>query len=1355
MQVARKTKQPSYPAERGAPEERGAVLPFSEVSSKADINKIYPHIQALAEEYAVMRNKIIKMRQSVEEQLITMEPARQFADFKKFYMRHVGDDKMDKAIDKFSDLSDAAIDRAAENGNLLPADKEELGRIIADVSGYYRELRDNLEKFSLASVPVAGESESYDEFHLKALEDKISGGKNQLDKCRADYEAISASDYKDSFDENFLDYLFDCKTKIKLLDGMLEYLESAKEEAKEKLAKNGITDEEAERIINKLNERSADVRKNFTHNISKLESGIVALKEGAEAAKIQREKEVEAARAEQAALSARLDEVAGRLKERAKKKFFVVPDGKTAVRWTVERINEMKGGVLNAGMVEQIEKEAQEKILGPEERSDLEHKKMTAKYKGGPSAVAEKLRGEQEKMGLIYKITPRVVAEKMQIDAMTADFERAERYFGKSSGKERELLDNAGTQLSYALQRNDLLNTALDPKTNTPLDEIKTELEEYDKVFLDAVRLNRELLSETKHIVYSDLLKKVVRAVSWVNKGIFSPEQIADIENCSSAVNRSREMSFDEMDEYSARLDEAIARIDAKKREDFQNFEAGLNSKKIEREFEKSGQEPAAKAKFEPPVKKAAVPKQSAETEVEFFGGEVPGLTGEAPAAKKEIKKSIREMLVAEGVINVSPEQILGLFKKEELNFLVKGVSADVTANNDSNRDEFVRALRGAVKERLLADLDKAQREALAETVPLQVYSLMRDAVKAESDKEILRLQSAEAGKLAGAGKAGAKLLANVGLYAGIGVGAGLVIGSGGAAAATAAAAIALSRLAVKRVAESEIFKKQKEAVGSMWGKTVGRLFKKEQPLIDVKKVAEETVKKIASQEIFASVLSNQLRENSSRELTSAIKAYGENKKDAMKQASPETAAKFEQSLDRVSREFYKNAYNYLAMSYAGDNLSEETLSQMALQMTLAIGMHQRGEVAVAGAMAESAQKADMPEDKNWLVEKMEKFLKFRSEGVGAAVFGGSLAYAVAENASVGRVISGALAGAGLGLMAEKRIKKSEKEKPLTAIEKIIFESEKMFAKREADISDNELDKAKQDMALVKASLDNGALDGSEQFSLRNRAKNFVAQVNRLTVERYEARGLSADDLLKDVSKQTMALEKEASKKSKKLFKIFETKNRALVYMGVGAVAGGALGYLGARLADYLRAPKAETIMPAEHDLGAAGHERYARYDTAPLEQHAAPVYGQAETDVIEPEAPPVHEHLAKEVVAPEKIRIAKPPAPPVESGSFDEWFDSATKHIVRPKGMPAEDFETIMKHLPKNNITEEQYHHMIDVYTKAGMPEAEKYIALVEQGKFAQAEKFHNLIDFLDEERDIVVNAAKDRLAGGAGKGL
>ena len=61
----------------------------------------------------------------------------------------------------------------------------------------------------------------------------------------------------------------------------------------------------------------------------------------------------------------------------------------------------------------------------------------------------------------------------------------------------------------------------------------------------------------------------------------------------------------------------------------------------------------------------------------------------------------------------------------------------------------------------------------------------------------------------------------------------------------------------------------------------------------------------------------------------------------------------------------------------------------------------------------------------------------------------------------------------------------------------------------------------------------------------------------------------------------------------------------------------------------------------------------------------------------------------------------------------------------------------------------------MIDVYAKAGMPEAEKYITLVEQGKLVQAEKFYHLVDFLDEERGAVVKAAQDRLAGDAGKGL
>lgn len=1315
MQVAKNIVREQ--SKEKAPEKRSDILPFAEVSSKSDVNKIYPHVQALAEEYEAMKAKIENIHKSMEEQYATMAPVL-IREYKKlFFKRHMDDEKMENAVEAFFDLADTAIAKAGDEGDLLPEDAAEINRILAEVKSYYDDLSGSLKKFRGSPAAETGGSESFEEFHLKTLEADINEGKKQLLKCQADYQEIINSEYKDLFGEDFMDRLYDHKTLIKLLEGMIEFLENTKDAAKSKLAKDGITDEEVERIVKNLTEKSAGVRKHFTSNIARLERGIDTLKEDLEAERVKREKEIEEARAEQEKLSARLDELAGRLKERAKKKFFVVADGKTAVREMLERIKTLKGGVLSADLVGEIEREAQEKIIGPEEKSDLEHEKMTAIYKGGPRRKEEGKRTEQEKMELIYKVAPRVVAEKKQIDEMIGDFEKAEKYFGKTSGKERRLLDETGTQLSYALQRNDFLRDALDPKTNSSLEVMNSELEEYDKVFPGAVKLHDDLLSETKKAAFTDLLKKVVQAMPGVNKNILPTELAINVENCSRAIERDREMSLEEMEEYAAQLDQAIALVGAMKREDMKKSETHLDDKKAKIEIERKAEASAAAAT-------------------------------EAPVAKKEIKKSAREMLAEEGVINISPDQILGLFKKEELDFLVKGVSADVTEGNDSNRDEFIRALRGAVKERLLSDLDKTDREALAESVPLQVYSLLRDAVRAESDKEILRLQTAEAGKLAAAGKVGAKLLANVGLYAGIGVGAGMAIGSGGAAFAVTAIAVPLARKAIKHIGESEIFKKQKEAAGSLWGKSIGRLFKKEQPLVDAKKSTEETVKKVASAELLASILANQMRENSSRELLAAIRAYGENKKEAMRKASPETAAKFEQSLDQVSREFYKNAYNYLAMSHSGENLSEEILSQMALMMTQTIGMHQRGEVAVAGAMAEAEKKADMPEDKNWMVDKVEHFLKFNSEGIGAAVFGGSMAVVVSRSTTTGRVASGVLAGAGLGLMVEKKIKRSEKEKPLAEVEKIISENEKKFVGRESDISDDELDKAKQDMVLVKARLDAGELDGSEQFSLRNRAKNFIAQINRLTVERYEARGLGVDELLKDISRQTQAQEKAMAKTAKKLLKVFGTKNRELVFMLAGGTVGGVLGYLGARLTEYLRAPTAETIMPAEHGLGAAGHERFVDYNITPLEHHAPAVPEQAAEEAIAPKAPPVHEHALRHVAAPEKIVIAKPAALPAEPGSFDEWFDSATKNIIRPKGMPAEDFETIMRHLPKNRITEEQYHHMIDVYTKAGMPEAEKYITLVEQGKIVQAEKLHHLIDFLDEERDIIVRAAKQHLA-------
>ncbi len=1081
-------------------------------------------------------------------------------------------------------------------------------------------------------------TESFEEEGLKSVEKGIASGRDDINRCRESFELIESSVYKELYDEKFLRQLTDFAKRLGVVEGWLNQLEQAKDTIKARIQKETLSDDQVQEMFDNL----SAIKDSVKNNLEALRRGVERVRKDVEKGKEERHK-----------LVGRVEALIDRIEARGQSGFFAGKDMAKVARFMVERLKQMKEKPLDIQSVKLAEKEAEETIFAPEIKSDE----------------------KKEKMDILYFWKRRVLDEKKRIDTMIAEFEIAQDTLRKSSKQIQDRLAKVGKALSAASGRNDLLNQALD-SINTPKEEslvdIKFQLDAYKDEYLAAEKAYDQLSPELAKATLANLQPKIMSVLSAANKNFITASQKTMIEGWQTVFNKGGEFTLEEVNNFSEKLKDVMDSLGEKQREYMSKVEADLKEKALESEFMAKGEKMDLQKKEFIPLKSAKPEARvSAKTEEEFFGEKVFTPAVERKIGRSEVLTSIKDMFEEQGVIDLEPEKILSALTPAELSSLIENVKEDAKEKADSNRDIFERSLRSILNERLLQALDAEKREKISSDVSAQAYSLLKGAVEAEAQKQLAKLQSGEASKLAKAGKIGAKLAANVGLAAGIGIGAGLVIGSGGAAAAVAGASIAFTRLANKAIAKSEIFQAAKEKVSSLWGKTAGKLFKKEKSPFDTDKILEETTNKFINPEIVAAILSNQLRENSSQELLRAVNAYGSAKSEAMHKPSVGSIEKFESSLDDVSKEFYKKSYNYLAMFYKNDNLPEETLAKMALQMTLNLSIYQRNEVKLLETLEADKVKNKLPEEKHWLVGRMEHFMKFRSEGVGSVLFGGALAYAVSETTSAGRVVSGALAGAGLGLMLERKTRKSEEEKLHKVVEDIINRTEKKLFGKDAVILDSELVKAKKDAAYIRAQIDAGVFERNDM--LKNRAENFVVRVNQEMMKTYEAPKFSIDDLLKDVSKHSKLMEKETAKTFKKTSEAFKTKDRALAYMTVGVLVGGAAGYLGARLTQYIRGPKAEEIRLVEAPTEAsrpgfvyAPTEKITPTET-PLEPVSPPTPLEptpAPTEGVEEITMPTEHVRVSRGGAGRSIEQAVEKAPPILSRAHEEAVTKAGEPI-------------------------------------------------------------------------------------------
>jgi hypothetical protein len=1206
-------------------------------SNERELEQSFFKANELFKKYNKDLNWLLSIRESVEEQYPFIAPSL-IKKYKDFINKYPDDSAIIKPFDDLMDIYEHAQDNLDDNGDINLHYKKEIEKAVREVNKITKEIDLLNSLFPREEVAVKEGVETSDQFNFKELNQEVEINRSRVQDLKNSIKQITESDFNKFFNQKFLQRLTNYGIYIGQAEEKLNVLENETQRLAEKIKAGSLSDEEIQSSFIRLSQIADRISKYIDNTQKNIDDFNI---------------DISKQKLETEDLGKKFIELAEKLEAHAKEKFYAVKDGKTKSLELAQKIKQSLEGNITKELLDNLVREAEENIFMPEERSQEQHQKMLYVY---------------EKLPIINKDKEKILS---MLDGLEA-FDIQVRKLGKKAGDE---LEKSKQALSKAYSRNDILQKMLSQVKKITADEIKENLQNYDSEIAEAENNFQAVLPKINKIAKQEIGLKLDWTLNApVNKDLISSNQKAMLEGIKMLLDKSKDLSLEEIADLDDKINKVVEEINEQKK----FFEKGEQESRVrEKEY---AQKPS---RVVAPTKSESMPGiREVEKDLEV-----------APVSPKEIQRGIAEMLAKEGVIDIEPQKILSLFSETEINSLVGAVKKDVLSKTENNREDFNDLFREVLGERILNQLEKSKREQMTEIINEQVYSLLRGAVEAESQKEIAVLQAGKASALGKVGSFAARMAPQLAMAAGIGIGAGLIIGSGGAAAAVAGASIGLVRVLNKKIAKSEIFQKAKEKVGSFWGRTVGKLFKKEKPPVDNDKVISETADKYINKDVLAVILSNQLRENSSQDLIKQVQVFAEDKHNALRNPTPELIEKFSASLEESSREFFKNSYNYLLTRFPDE--SEERIAKMATQMALTTKMYQRNEVLSAEALAKADEKVKAIEDKGWLVNSMEKFFKFRSEGAGAVLFGGALGYFIAETSSTGRVVSGALAGAGLGLMIEKKTRMAEDEKLKKTIEKTITDSEKKLFGREITISEKDFAKAKKDSSDIRSKLDMGFFD--DDLLLKNRAENFIARVNKMAMEKFEAPKFSIDDLLVDINKQTKKLEKENEKNLKKILKSFDTKDRALVYMGVGAVVGGLAGYAGAKLADYLRAPEGETIAPTEKDLGVGATEKrffggaiYPAEQLTPPETPLTPIPPETPLTPIETVEDAGSEHIMELekvvghrraetiVTALERAKITQPAfeATPAISGTGDvlnvHQVYSAGIKDVRLQGMGA-----------------------------------------------------------------------------------
>lgn len=485
--------------------------------------------------------------------------------------------------------------------------------------------------------------------------------------------------------------------------------------------------------------------------------------------------------------------------------------------------------------------------------------------------------------------------------------------------------------------------------------------------------------------------------------------------------------------------------------------------------------------------------------------------------------KNIEQAKEKIGYVDVDPREILENLTLSDIELLKEYYRGNITEENENLiKNKIDLAVTGENKE-----------------IVEQVKEIIEAHIKSEINKELI-----EQGFLNwGMAK---KIIVNIALFAGVTAGISAFVGSGGLAIGLATGGVAVGRSI------------------SNW------LFKK----FGEKKVNKESVKQrkeiiennFLSRENLAAIISNTIREKTSKQAQRKIEEYQE----AESKIGIDGYKSFEdygKALSGIKTEFYKNALNWVIVQEEYKDLDKENQQKIALFIAQSLSMHEE-----SGAI-ENCEIAELKKKENSKVfNAIKNFSQLRSGKTGETLkaTAGYAFLAAASSAALvaaryltpqGRVAVGALSGFGFGLsIAEKGISK-EQLKELGAISELLDDAEKLI--EDIEFPDERINELTKNKIIVQARLREGILEADP--AIKSRAEIFIFKVNELEFKQNQSFNALIEKMQEN-SEKILAQEKEDMENLEK--QIGAQKSKKWIYALGGAVVGATSGFVGGELYD-------------------------------------------------------------------------------------------------------------------------------------------------------------------------------------------
>jgi len=535
-------------------------------------------------------------------------------------------------------------------------------------------------------------------------------------------------------------------------------------------------------------------------------------------------------------------------------------------------------------------------------------------------------------------------------------------------------------------------------------------------------------------------------------------------------------------------------------------------------------------------------------------------------------KSDLEQTLDDEAIVDIPPREILKMLSEDETDLLKEKLE-------QGDKNEFIKIIKAKIDE-MAPHLSNGEEytdenglvhnEDEQGNIAKEAYEVMSEAMEEQFTRELL----AEMNKKNPSAKAGfaGKILANIGLSAGVGM---VAAGTGGLGVLIAGGVLIGGRIGGSAIMKSEFGKSLTDKAS----KKINGLFGKKENQADVeKRIREKVMDEFFDQNRLAVIVSNALREQTTKSWLKDRKKLVEN----IHTGKPELPSEQEDFLKTVQaseKEFVKNAFNYFNVSPEYSDASSKEKMVLAQAMALTTGLTFRNDMVAKRTVENIKQRAGETGKESWLLQKTKAVLKIsKGEWVGgekvainawALAVGGGVMMAVKKESAVARVVGAVVSGAAVGGSLEQMSRQSAEEKFYKGTNNILDETERQLINANYLLKLDKLQKIFDTINGLQANLDTGLVKDRLQQS---RIKDLVYRARKKESE-VAMKMENINDVLHDLGekseKNNRKISGEIKEKIKRLEKTIKNTRQPLWMFG-GAVLGGLLGLLRSDVKEFL-----------------------------------------------------------------------------------------------------------------------------------------------------------------------------------------